>query len=108
MQVQQISQNLTPCSKSEPKLLNSDYGAYRHVSKLSMKKREIEKTGQVKKKGKDNIPSLLYTESDEKKEENQNPKRGNQLKRGSLTCLLLLLHNSNLLSENLSGRTPVE
>ena len=28
-----------------------------------------------------------FTESEEKKEENHNPKRRNQLKRGGLTCL---------------------
>ena len=40
-----------------------------------MKKEEKRKPGK-KKRGKYNIPILLYTESEEKKEETQNPKRG--------------------------------
>ena len=39
-----------------------------------MKEEEKRKTGKEKKPGKDNIPILLYTESEEKKEENQNQK----------------------------------
>ena len=70
-----------------------------------MKEEEKRKTGKEKKTGKDNIPILLYTESEETKEDKiiflsfctqkvkkkrgkSKPKRGNQLKRGSLTCLL--------------------
>ena len=46
------------------------------------------KTGQ-EKRGKENIPILLYIESEERKkrEKKKKKKRGNQLKRGSLTCL---------------------
>ena len=47
-------------------------------------KKEEQKIPGKKKRGKDNIPILLYTESEEK---NKNQNRGNQLKRGSLICL---------------------
>ena len=54
-----------------------------------MKKKEEKRKSGKKKRGKDNIPILMYTESEEKNnEENRNPKRGNQLKRGSLTCVI--------------------
>ena len=48
-------------------------------------KKEEKRRPSKKKRGQDNIPLLLYKESEGKKEESQNPNRGNQLKRGSLT-----------------------
>ena len=52
-----------------------------------MIKEEKRKSGK-KKRGNDNVPIFLFTESEEKNEENDNQKRGNQLKRGGLTSLV--------------------
>ena len=57
----------------------------RHVSNYPYKKRKRE--NRAKKKEEQIIFLYFCTKKVKKKEKNQNPKRGNQLKKGSLTCL---------------------
>ena len=58
-------------------------------------RRGNEKTGQEKKKGKDIIPTLLYTDSEEKRRKIQTPKkRKSNPKRANRSCLYINMTTS--------------